>query len=58
VTAISVSNTVNLLHWISQGTLNLYNLESLDQEYKKWYYFSSVMFNTTAYFFSNPYEVA
>jgi hypothetical protein len=57
VTAISVSNTVNLLHWISQGTQSV-QPESLDQEYKKWYYFSSVMFNTTAYFFSNPYEVA
>ena len=28
--------------------------ENLDQEYKKWHYFSSTKTNTTAYSFSNP----
>ena len=33
---------------------NSLQYEGLDQEYKKWHYFSSTKTNTTAYSFSNP----
>ena len=37
---------------------NSLQYEGLDQEYKKWHYFSSTKSNTTAYSFSSPKEAA